>query len=194
MYFLWIIVKNFFQSNILIPWTHGSQGYLMDPRGHPIFIFCHSHPIQLLLVTFLVFQGAVHKGYPILMDNFFDSSTHPYSIFFLCNDYFSIVASDFWKLLNYPKIGYPLLGWPKTSKRKFQTWEIHMGPDRFWFFGFKALQKCKNFEIWTIFRYCKMRSKFYYITRLRDMGENSKIDFFQVFHFELYSYFHSDKS
>ena len=56
-----------------------------------------------------------------------------------------------------------------------------MGPDRFWFFGFKALQKCKNFEIWTIFRYCKMRSKFYYITRLRDMGENSKIDFFQGF-------------
>ena len=56
-----------------------------------------------------------------------------------------------------------------------------MGPDRFWFFGFKALQKCKICEIWTIFRYCKMRSKFYYITHLRDMGENSKINFFQVF-------------
>ena len=32
-----------------------------------------------------------------------------------------------------------------------------------------------------------MRSKFYYITRLRDMGENSKIDFFQVFHSKLYT-------
>ena len=56
-----------------------------------------------------------------------------------------------------------------------------MGPDRFWFFRFKSLQKCKNFEIWTIFRYCKMRSKFYYITRLCDLGENSKIDFFKFF-------------
>ena len=77
---------------------------------------------------------------------------------------------------------------------KFQTWEIYMGPDRFWFFGFKALQKRKNFEIWTIFRYCKMRSKFCYITHLRDIGENSEIDFFQFFHFELYSYFHNDIS
>ena len=50
----------------------------------------------------------------------------------------------------------------------------------------QRIQKCKNLEIWTIFRYCKMQSKFYYITRLCDMGENSKIDFFQVFHFELY--------
>ena len=39
-----------------------------------------------------------------------------------------------------------------------------------------------------------MRSKFYYITRLRDIGENSKIEFFQLFHFELYFYFHNDKS
>ena len=37
-------------------------------------------------------------------------------------------------------------------------------------------------------------SKFYYITRLGDMGENSKIDFFQVFHLELYFYFHDNIS
>ena len=39
-----------------------------------------------------------------------------------------------------------------------------------------------------------MRSKFYCITRLRDMGENSKIDFFQVFLSKLYSYFHNQQS
>ena len=64
-----------------------------------------------------------------------------------------------------------------------------MRPDRFWFFGFKALQKRKNFEIWTMFRYCKMQSKFYHTTRICDMGENSKIDFFQFFRFELYFHF-----
>ena len=30
--------------------------------------------------------------------------------------------------------------------------------------------------------------------RLRDMGENNKIHFFQVFHFELYFHFHNNIS
>ena len=32
-----------------------------------------------------------------------------------------------------------------------------------------------------------------YITRLCDMGENSKIDLIQVFHFKLYFHFHNHK-
>ena len=54
-------------------------------------------------------------------------------------------------------------------------------------------EKCKNFWNRTTFRYANLRSKFYYITRLRDMGENSKIDFFQVFHFKLYIHFYNHK-
>ena len=35
---------------------------------------------------------------------------------------------------------------------------------------------------------------FYYIIRLRVMGENSKIEYFQVFQFEMYFYFHNNIS
>ena len=45
-----------------------------------------------------------------------------------------------------------------------------------------------------MFKGSNWASKFYYITHLRVMGENSKIDFFQVLHFELYLYFHNDIS
>ena len=44
-----------------------------------------------------------------------------------------------------------------------------------------------------MFKGARWLLKFYYITRLRDMGENSKIDFFQVFHLELYFYFYNHK-
>ena len=36
-----------------------------------------------------------------------------------------------------------------------------------------------------------MEHQSFFITRLRDMGENSNIDFFQVFHFEVYFHFHN---
>ena len=42
-------------------------------------------------------------------------------------------------------------------------------------------EKCKNFLNQTTFRYAHLRSKFYYITRLRDMGEDSNIVFFSSF-------------
>ena len=43
-------------------------------------------------------------------------------------------------------------------------------------------EKCENYQNWTTFRYANLRSKFYYITRLRDMGEKGKIDFQFDFH------------
>ena len=55
-------------------------------------------------------------------------------------------------------------------------------------------EKCQNYQNWTTFKGAYLESKFYYITSLRDMGENSKIDFFQDFHFKLYFYFHNHKS
>ena len=55
-------------------------------------------------------------------------------------------------------------------------------------------EKCENYRNWTTFKGSYWPSKFYYITRLRDVGENSKIYFFQVFYFELYLYFHNHKS
>ena len=50
-------------------------------------------------------------------------------------------------------------------------------------------EKCENYQNPTTFKVSYWASKFYYITRLRDMGENIKIDFFQVFHSELYLLF-----
>ena len=55
-------------------------------------------------------------------------------------------------------------------------------------------EKCKNYQNRTTFRYCPGQSKFYYITRLRDMGENSEIDFFPFFHFKLYFNFYYHES
>ena len=43
-------------------------------------------------------------------------------------------------------------------------------------------EKYQNYQNRTTFRGAYWVSKFYYITRLRDIGKNSKIDFFQVFH------------
>ena len=43
-------------------------------------------------------------------------------------------------------------------------------------------------------KYCNLVSKFYYMTSLSDMGENSKIDFLQFFDFQLYFHFHNHKS
>ena len=54
-------------------------------------------------------------------------------------------------------------------------------------------EKCENYQNWTTFRYANWASKFYYITRLRDMGENNKIHFFQVFHFEMNFHFYNHK-
>ena len=42
-------------------------------------------------------------------------------------------------------------------------------------------------------KYCNGASKFYYITCLGDMGENSKIDFFQFFDSQMYFHFHNDE-
>ena len=51
----------------------------------------------------------------------------------------------------------------------------------------------QNYPNWTISKGAREASKFYYITRLRDIGENSKIDSFQDFHFKLLFYFHNQK-
>ena len=45
-------------------------------------------------------------------------------------------------------------------------------------------EKYKNYQNLTKFKGARCPSKFYYITHLRDMGQNSKIDFFQAFHFQ----------
>ena len=55
-------------------------------------------------------------------------------------------------------------------------------------------EKCQNYQNRTMFKGAYSASKFYYITRLYDMGENTKIDFFHVFHFKLYFYFNNHKS
>ena len=47
----------------------------------------------------------------------------------------------------------------------------------------RTAEKCESFQNRIMFKGVREVSKFYYITRLRDMGENSKIDFFQDFHF-----------
>ena len=52
-------------------------------------------------------------------------------------------------------------------------------------------EKCKNYQNPNTFKDARWLSKFYYITRLRAIGENRKISFFQVFHFELYFCFHN---
>ena len=55
-------------------------------------------------------------------------------------------------------------------------------------------EKCKNYQNLTMFKGSRWPLTFYFITRLCDMGENSKIDFFQVFHSKLYIHFHNQKS
>ena len=42
-------------------------------------------------------------------------------------------------------------------------------------------EKCKNYQNPTMFKGALWPSKFDYITRLSDMGENSEIDFFSSF-------------
>ena len=44
-------------------------------------------------------------------------------------------------------------------------------------------EKCKNFWNRTTFRYANLRSKFYYITHLYDIGENGKIEMMLWSHF-----------
>ena len=55
-------------------------------------------------------------------------------------------------------------------------------------------EKCKNYQNLTTFRGFYRLSKFHFITHPCDMGENSKIDFFEVIHFRLYFNFHNHKS
>merc|ERR1711894_774422 len=52
-------------------------------------------------------------------------------------------------------------------------------------------EKCQNYQNRTTFKGAYFASKFYYITHLCDMSENSKIGFFKVFHFKLSFCFHN---
>ena len=56
---------------------------------------------------------------------------------------------------------------------KFQTYSIHTRLDRLLFSGSKALQKWKNFENLTTFRYAYLPSKFYYIAPLMNYSQYS---------------------
>ena len=56
---------------------------------------------------------------------------------------------------------------------KFQTYLIHTRLDRLLFSGSEALQKWKNFENRTTFRYAYLLSKFYYIAPLMNYSQYS---------------------
>ena len=58
----------------------------------------------------------------------------------------------------------------------------------------KNSEKCHDYQNWTTLKGAYWASKFYYITGLCDISENSKVIFFQVFHFELYFHFHNHES
>ena len=55
-------------------------------------------------------------------------------------------------------------------------------------------EKCENHQNWTTFKGSYWASKFWYIIRLCEIGQNSKIDSFKVFHFKLYFHVHNHKS
>ena len=66
--------------------------------------------------------------------------------------------------------------WTFLSNQKF-----HFGYNFFSFFGSKAIQKTENWIFSFIFSTCLSHPKFYYITRLCEIGLTRKFNFFKVF-------------